>query len=136
MTTTVKDVFINLPVKDLEKSKDFFTQLGFEFNTDYCDANGCCLVLGEHMYVMLLTEEFFKTFSQAEVADTPKVNEVILAINLDSVEKMETMFQAGLAAGGKDRSTPLSAEEAAMMQYYRLEDLDGHLWEFTYMGLT
>lgn len=135
MGITIKDVFINLPVKDLEKSMEFFKKLGFEFNMDFCDENGCCLVLADHIYVMLLTEEFFTCFTKAGVTDTKKDNELIIVINLNSPEEMETMFQAGLAAGGKDRSTPLTPEEEAMMQYYRLEDLDGHLWELTYMEI-
>lgn len=136
MNAKVKDIFINLPVKDLEKSKAFFRKMGFEFNQDYCDDQGCCLVLADHIYAMLLVEDFFSGFTKAGITDTAKDNEVILSIAVDSPETMEDMMEAGLEAGGKDRTSPLLPEEEGMMQYYRLEDLDGHLWETTYMNTT
>lgn len=135
MNAKVKDIFINLPVKDLDKSKAFFHKMGFEFNEDFCDEHGCSMILGDHIYAMLLTEEFFKSFTKSNATDTKQSNEVILAIMMNSPEEMEKMMQAGLDAGGKNRSTPLSPEEEEMMQYYRLEDLDGHLWEITYMEM-
>lgn len=114
----------------------FFRKMGFEFNQDYCDDKGCCLVLADHIYAMLLVEDFFAGFTKAGITDTAKDNEVILSIAVDSPETMEDMMEAGLEAGGKDRTSPFLPEEEGMMQYYRLEDLDGHLWEITYMNTT
>ncbi len=136
MNAKVTDIFINLPVKDLEKSNVFFRKMGFEFNQDYCDSKGCCLVLADHIYAKLLVEDFFAGFTKAGITDTAKDNEVILSIAVDSPETMEDMMEARLEAGGKDRTSPLLPEEEGMMQYYRLEDLDGHLWEITYMNTT
>ncbi|SFH80794.1 VOC family protein [Pisciglobus halotolerans] len=130
-----QDVYINLPVKDLQKSIHFFTAIGFEFNEVFTDDNGTCLVLGEHMYAMLLTHEFFKSFTNQDIADTERENEVIMAFSAKNREEVDRIFNAALTAGAEDKTTPLPEMDDAMY-YKRIKDLDGHLWEFSYMDMS
>ena len=88
----VTDIFVNISVKDLPKSIEFFKKLGFTFNPQFTDDKGACLVLGEHIYYMLITEEFFKTFIKKEIADASKVVESINAIGVGSKEKVDELF--------------------------------------------
>lgn len=77
-------IFVNLPVKDLKRSMDFFTQLGFSFNQQFTDDKAACLVIGENIYAMLLTEPFFQTFTKKKISDATKNTEVLIAIDAES----------------------------------------------------
>jgi uncharacterized protein len=81
MTTKI---FVNLPVKDLNRSVDFFTKLGFNFNPQFTDENATCMIIGEDIFVMLLVEKFFKSFTKKEICDTSKNTEAILALLVES----------------------------------------------------
>ena len=123
-------IFVNLPVKDLKKSMEFFTRLGFSFNPQFTDENAACLVFSESIYAMLLTEKFFKTFVTKEVADTNKTTEVINALFLDSRKAVDELVDKAMQAGAKKYRDP---DEMDFMYSRSFSDLDGHLWEVGYM---
>jgi uncharacterized protein len=129
----VKEIFLNLPVKDLQASQVFFIKLGFSFNADFTDDNAACLVLGENIFAMLLTEPFFKGFTKKELADTSKTVEVITAISVDSREKVDQIVDAAMAAGGTFAKDPI---DHGWMYYRSFHDLDGHIWEVTHMDMS
>ena len=99
MTTKI---FVNLPVKDLNKTIEFFTKLGFRFNPQFTDENATCMIVGEDIFVMLLVEKFFKTFTKKEICDTSKNTEVIVALSAESREKVDQMINKAIEAGGRE----------------------------------
>ena len=126
----VTNLFVNLPVKDLERSKAFFTQLGFKFNPQFTDENAACLIFGSHMYAMLLTEKFFRTFTKKFLVDTRTTTEVINALFVESRTEVDQMVEAALKAG----ATLYREPDVMDFMYSRsFEDLDGHLWEVGWM---
>jgi len=94
-------IFVNLPVKDINKLIEFFTQLGFTFNAQFTDANAICMIIGENIFAMLLVEEFFKTFTKKSIADSFKSTEVLLGVSAESRKAVDEMVNKALAAGGK-----------------------------------
>jgi predicted lactoylglutathione lyase len=123
-------IFVNLPVKDLNKSIAFFTKLDFKFNPQFTDEKATCMIVGEDIFVMLLAEDFFKTFTKKEISDATTSTEVILTLSADSREKVEELVNKAVAAGG---TTPNEAQDHGWMYGYGFQDLDGHLWEIMYM---
>ena len=125
-----KQIFLNMSVKNLNKSKDFFSKLNFEFNTEYTNETAACMVLGKNIYVMLLTEALFKTFTNKEICDTKKSTEVLIGINAESRERVKEMVKIAAASGGKNLNKP---QDHGFMYQEAFEDLDGHTWEIIYM---
>lgn len=125
-----KQIFVNLPVKDLGKTIEFFKKLGFEFNPQFTDENATCMVVNENIFVMLLVEKFFKTFTQKEICDTTKNTELITALSTESREKVDQMLENVIKAGGKESMKP---QDHGWMYGRSFEDLNGHLWEIIYM---
>jgi predicted lactoylglutathione lyase len=125
-----KQIFVNLPVKDLGKTMEFFKKLGFEFNPQFTDENATCMVVNENIFVMLLVEKFFKTFTQKEICVTTKNTEVIIALSTESREKVDQMLENVIKAGGKESRKP---QDHGWMYGRSFEDLNGHLWEIIYM---
>lgn len=125
-----KQIFVNLPVKDLGKTIEFFKKLGFEFNPQFTDENATCMVVNDNIFVMLLVEKFFKTFTQKEICDTTKNTEVIIALSTESREKVDQMLENVIKAGGKESRKP---QDHGWMYGRSFEDLNGHLWEIIYM---
>jgi uncharacterized protein len=123
-------IFINLPVKDLSKSKQFFTKLGFTFNPQYTDEKAACLVIGENLFSMLITEPYFKTFTKKEISDAKTSTEVLIAIDVESREQVKEMINKAVEAGG---STYLEPQDHGWMYYHSFADLDGHQWEIMYL---
>ncbi|MCP3739417.1 VOC family protein [Rossellomorea sp. BNER] len=130
MALKADKVFINLAVKDLDQSISFFTEIGFEFNPQFTDENATCMVINENAFVMLLVEDFFKTFTKKEISDTTKSTEAILAISADSREQVDEIVNKALAAGGKASNDPV---DHGFMYGWSFQDIDGHLWELIYM---
>lgn len=126
----MKNIFVNLPVKDLEKTKDFFSKIGFEFNEQFTDENATCMVIGENIYAMLLVEEFFKTFTKKEISDATKSTEVIVGLGVDNRDKVDEIVNKALDAGGKPSNDPM---DHGFMYGWSFQDIDGHLWEVFYM---
>jgi predicted lactoylglutathione lyase len=123
-------IYVNLPVKDINRSVEFFTRLGFDFNPRFTDEKGTCMIVGEDIYVMLLLEEFFRNFTKKEVLDATKGTEVILALSADSRDEVDEMVNRATDAGG---STPNHKQDHGFMYGWGFQDLDGHLWEVIYM---
>lgn len=123
-------IFVNLPVKDLNKTVDFFTEIGFEFNPEFTDANATCMVISEHIFVMLLVEDWFKTFTKKEISDSSKSTEVIVALSVESKGKVDEIVNKALAAGGKESNEPI---DHGFMYGWSFQDINGHLWEVMYM---
>lgn len=126
-------IFVNLPVKDLNRTIEFFTKLGFTFNPQFTDENASCMIIGEDIYVMLLVERFFKTFTKKEICDVAKDAEVIVALSAESREKVDQMMNSVLEAGGMESRDP---QDHGWMYGRSFQDIDGHLWEIIYMNET
>lgn len=125
-----RTIFPNIPVKDVQKTRAFWTELGFAFDERFCDENAVCMIVNDHASVMLLDEEFFKTFVNKDLTDTASHTEVILAISLESREEVDDLTDRALAAGAQSAKEP---QDHGWMYQRSLEDLDGHLWELFHM---
>ena len=131
--TTIKSIYVNLPVKDLAVTKSFWTKLGFGFNDQFSDDKALCLILNEGiMYSMLITHEFFSTFTNRSIADGSST-QVLLAVEVESKEKVDEIVQAALANGG---SRYRESADHGWMYYDSFADPDGHQWEVMYTDPT
>lgn len=128
-----KQIFINLAVKDLQKSTDFYTALGFTKNPQFSDDTANCMVWSESIYVMLLTHEKFSGFIKKQIADTKSAVAALFSLSLESVEEVNNMMAKGLAAGGTE---PTEMRDYGFMQQRTVEDFDGHTWEVFYMDVS
>ena len=126
----ITNIFVNLPVKDLKKTVEFFTKLGFTFNPQFTDENATCMIVGKDIFVMLLVEKFFKTFTKKEISDTTKNTEAIVALSAQSREEVDRMMEKVLDAGGIEARDP---QDHGWMYGRSFEDINGHLWEIFYM---
>jgi uncharacterized protein len=123
-------IFVNIAVKDLQASKEFFRQLGYTFNPQFTNEDGACLIISEDIYAMLLVEKFFKTFTAKEVADAHQNTEVIIALSVEKRELVDEMVTKAIKAGGRIYR---QAEDQGFMYGHSFEDLDGHQWEVFWM---
>lgn len=128
-----KQVFINLAIKDLQKSMDFYTALGFLNNPQFSDDTAKCMVWSENIYVMLLTHEKFSTFTTKQIADTKSKIAGLFSLSLESIEEMNKFMTNGLNAGGIE---PNEMRDYGFMQQRTIEDFDGHTWEVFYMEMS
>jgi uncharacterized protein len=128
-----QQIFVNLPVKDLKRSVAFFTALGYSFNPRFTDENATCMIVGDNIFVMLLVEPFFKTFTKKAIADATKSTEVLLCLSCDSRAQVDDLVRKARAAGG---TTPSEPQDHGFMYQHGYQDLDGHLWELVYMEPT
>ena len=127
-----KQIFVNLPVKDLNKTIEFFTKLGFKFNPQFTDENATCMIIGENIFAMLLVEKFFKTFTKKEICNARKSTEVILALAVESRKEVNEMVAKAIKAGGKE---PREPQDHGWMYGRSFEDINGHIWEVFYMNI-
>jgi uncharacterized protein len=125
-----RKVFINLPVKDLSRSMDFFKRLGFGFNPQFTDEKAAAMELSGEGFVMLITEEYFQTFTKKPISDATSDTEVIIAVSADSKEEVDELVNKALAAGGSPSNDPTDYE--GFMYTWGFQDVDGHLWEVLY----
>ena len=124
-------IFVNLPVKNLDKSVAFFTQLGFKFNPKFTDEKATCMIINDgSSYVMLLVESFFKNFTSKPICDAHTSTEVLVCLSSESREKVDEMVKQAVAAGA---TTPRKPQDHGFMYQHGFQDLDGHLWEIMYM---
>lgn len=128
-----KQVFINLAVKDLQKSSDFYTALGFTNNPQFSDDSGKCMVWSDSIFVMLLTYEKFSSFTDKPIADTKTNIAGLFSLSLNSVDEMNDLMTSGLNAGGIE---PNEMRNYGFMQQRTIEDMDGHTWELFYMDMS
>jgi predicted lactoylglutathione lyase len=127
-------IFVNLPVKDLDKSKEFFTKIGFTINPQFTNDKAACVVISESIYAMILKEDFFKTFTpKKQIADANKTTEVIIALSANSKEEVNELLDKSFAAGAKEARP---AEDHGFMYGRSFEDLDGHIWEVFWMDMN
>jgi predicted lactoylglutathione lyase len=128
---STKSIYINLPVKDLAKTREFWTKLGFTFNEKFSDEKALCLVLQEGViYSMLICHKMFATFTNRPIADST-TTQVLLAIEVESKEKVDQIVTAALANGG---TRFRESQDHDWMYYDTFADLDGHQWEIMYMN--
>jgi uncharacterized protein len=123
-------IFVNLPVKNLERSVKFFTALGYTFNPHFTDENATCMIISEDIYAMLLVEPFFKTFTPKPISDARETTEVLVALSHDSRDSVDRICKAAQAAGGRSHRP---ADDKGFMYQWGFEDLDGHIWEHFWM---
>lgn len=122
----ISSVFINLPVKDVAKTRAFWSALGFSFNENYSDEKALCLVLRENqIYSMLISEAYFSTFTNRPVADRSQT-QVLIAIEVDSRDKVDEIVRLALENGG---SRYRESADHGWMYYDSFADPDGHQWE-------
>ena len=123
-------IFINLPVKDIDRSVYFFQNLGFSFNPQFTDEKGASLIVGENIFLMLLTEPYFRTFTNTELCNAHVSTEVLIAIDAQSKEEVELLVKKAEALGGTLYAKP---QDHGWMYQHSFADLDGHRWEIVYM---
>lgn len=126
----INSIFVNLPVKDLQRSIKFFTQMGFKFNPQFTNEEATCMILGKDMYAMLLVEKTFSGFTKRPIGETPKTAEVIVSLMLDNRPDVDILADKALKAGAVNYSDPV---EMGFMYNRSFQDLDGHLWEVGWM---
>ncbi|GAB4066133.1 VOC family protein [Ancylobacter sonchi] len=126
-----RQIFVNLPVKDLKRSVTFFTALGFSFNLQFTNDDATCMIIGENFYAMLLVEPFFKRFTHKAIADASKTTEVLVALAVDDREVVDALVAKARAAGG---AVPREPQDMGFMYSHGFEDPDGHIWEVFHMS--
>jgi predicted lactoylglutathione lyase len=129
-STNSRKIFVNLPVRDLKKSMNFFSALGFQFNKQFTNDQGACMVISEDAYVMLLSEPFFKTFTKQALCDTSKATEGLFALSCESKAEVDQLVKKAVAAGGR---YAMDAQDNGFMYGWSFYDLDGHHWEVLWM---
>jgi predicted lactoylglutathione lyase len=123
-------IFVNLPVKDLDRSKAFFGKLGYTFNAQFTDETAACMVISEDIYAMLLTEPKFKEFTSKAIADAHQTTEVLVCLSADSKDAVNTLADAAMGAGATESKPQM---DYGFMFGRSFSDLDGHIWEIIWM---
>jgi uncharacterized protein len=126
-------IFVNLPVKDLKRSVAFFSALGYRFDPKFTDENATCMIVSDTIFVMLLAEKFFSTFTTKPVADAKQSTEVLICLSAESRAAVDDLVGKAREAGG---TTPLQAKDFGFMYQHGFQDVDGHIWELIYMDPT
>jgi hypothetical protein len=128
-----KQIFVNLPIADMARSRAFFEALGLHFNPQFSNEQGACLEIGENIYAMLLVKPFFQGFTKKPVADAKQSTEVIVALSCDSRAEVQAVVAKAVAAGA---TTPVAAVDHGFMFQHGFADLDGHQWEVFWMDMA
>ncbi|HVE70835.1 MAG TPA: VOC family protein [Thermoanaerobaculia bacterium] len=123
-------IFVNLPVRDLKKSMEFFSALGFTYNPQFTDDKAACMILSDKAFVMLLSEPFFQGFTKNAICDTSKYSEALLALSCQSRAEVEQLVRKAIDAGGRHAMDPM---DHGFMYAWSFYDLDGHHWEVLWM---
>lgn len=125
-------IFINLPVQDLEKSKTFYEQLGFSINPQFTDETAACVVISDTIHVMLLTHEKTREFTSKEIANAHKTTEVLNALSVKSKEEVDEFMDKALNNGGSEAG---KTQDLGFMYSRSFNDPDGHIWEVLWMDM-
>jgi uncharacterized protein len=128
-----RKIFVNLPIRNMERSKAFFQALGFSFNPQFTNDQGACMVVSEDIFVMLLVEPFFQTFTKKRIADARESTEVLVCLSCDSRAEVDDLVKKAVAAGA---TTPNAPQDHGFMYGHGFQDLDGHIWELMYMDVN
>jgi uncharacterized protein len=123
-------IFVNLPVKSLQRSIEFFTKLGFSFNAQFTDETATCMIVSDDIFVMLLTHDKFQAFTPNAICDATKSTEALVCLSVDSREQVDDMVRKAVAAGGSTYNVP---QDHGFMYGHGFQDLDGHIWEIIFM---
>ena len=129
----MKQVFINLAVTDIDRSMQFYTQLGFTNNPQFSDDQSKCMVWSDAIFVMIMTHEKFKTFTKKPIADTKSNIAGLFALSVESLDQVNQIVENGVKAGG---SEPMPMTDYGFMQLRKIEDYDGHTWEIFFMDMS
>lgn len=128
-----QQIFVNLPIQNMERSQAFFKSLGYSFNPQFTNDMGACLVLGENLFAMLLVESFFQTFTKKQIADAHQSVEVLVCLSCSSRAEVDELVRKATAAGA---TVPNPPQDHGFMYTHGFDDLDGHTWELAYMDLS
>jgi predicted lactoylglutathione lyase len=123
-------IFVNLPIENMARSQTFFRALGYDFNPEFTNDQGACLVAGENLFVMLLVKDFYQTFTSKKIADARTTSEVLVCFSCGSREEVDTLVDKAVAAGA---TAPRPPQDLGFMYSRSFDDLDGHTWEFVHM---
>ena len=126
----LNQIFVNLPVKHLKKSIEFFTGLGFSFNKQFTDDTATCMIVADNIFVMLLTEKKFQSFTPKKICDATRNTEVLVALSMENRAKVDEMVRRAVAGGGATYNEP---QDHGFMYQHGFQDLDGHIWEIFWM---
>jgi hypothetical protein len=129
----IQQLFVNLAVKDVKRTQAFFTELGFQFNLEYSNDNGLCMILNDSTYVMLLKEEFFQSFTHKPVSDAHASTEVLISPALETREAVDALVDKAVSLGAKEYNPP---KDHGFMYFRVFEDLDGHQWEWSWLNMN
>ena len=129
----MKQIFLNFAVKDLQKSMDFYTALGFTNNPQFSDNNGKCMVWSDSIFVMIMNHEKFTTFVTKPIADTKSAIAWLYSLSVESTQEVNSIVENGLKAGGTE---PNQMRDYGFMQQRTIEDPDGHTWEVFFMDMS
>jgi hypothetical protein len=125
-----RQIFVNLPIANMERSKAFFSALGFSFNPQFTNDQGACMVISDTIFAMLLVRPFFKTFIDTEIADATQSTEVLVCLSCSSRQEVDELVKKAVDAGGKPHRQP---QDHGFMYGHGFHDPDGHVWELVYM---
>ncbi|WP_343532001.1 VOC family protein [Pedobacter sp.] len=128
-----RKIFVNVPVKDLNRSIDFYTKVGFGFNQQFTDENATSIIISDDILVMLLREDFFKNFTNKPIANAKESTEVLISISAESREEVDEVVRLAIAAGG---ASPIPTQDHGWMYGRSFEDPDGHIWEISYLDMN
>jgi predicted lactoylglutathione lyase len=123
-------IFVNLPIASLERSVPFFGKLGYTFDPRFTDENATCMIVSDDIYVMLLVDKYFATFTDKPVADAKLSTEALIGLSVESREAVDQIVRTALAAGSRPIRAP---QDHGFMYQWGFEDLDGHIWEYFWM---
>jgi len=123
-------IFVNLPVKDLNKSMTFFINLGYTFDARFTDETAACLVISDDIFAMLLTETKFREFTPKPLCDATQSTEVLICLSCESRAQVDDLVRRAITAGGTTYADP---KDYGFMYGHGFQDLDGHIWELIYM---
>ena len=125
-----REIFVNLPIADMERSRKFFGALGFSFNPQFTNDQGACMVIADNIFAMLLVKPFFRTFIDTEIADAREMTEVLVCLSCKSREEVDELVRKAVTAGGKAHRQP---QDHGFMYGHGFHDPDGHVWELVHM---
>ncbi|MBU7571818.1 MAG: glyoxalase/bleomycin resistance/extradiol dioxygenase family protein [Hydrogenophaga sp.] len=128
-----RQIFVNLPIKDMARSQAFFKSLGLNFNPQFTNEQGACLEVGENIFAMLLVEPFFQGFTKLPISDAKKATEVLVALSVDNRAQVDEVVAKAVAAGA---TTPNAPMDHGFMYQHGFADLDGHQWEVFWMDMS
>lgn len=125
-----RQIYVNLAVDNLERSKAFFSAIGLSFEPQFTNGQAACLILGENIYAMLLVKDLFKSFTRKSLCDPKEGTEALVGLSCESRAEVDALVAKALAAGG---TVPRAPQDYGFMYGHGFEDIDGHIWELIYM---